>query len=431
MKMKVCILTLGCKVNAYESEMIKEKFLTKNYQIVDNFNEADIVIVNTCSVTNVADNKSKKLLRKIRRENPQAILAACGCMTQNHQTNLELDIDILIGTKNKSKIVDLIENYIKNKQQYCKFESLKDIEFEDMQINKFSDHTRAFLKIQDGCNNYCSYCIIPYMRGSQRCKKFSTAIKEAKILVNNGHKEIVLTGIHTGSYKDDEHDLVDLIEEISKIDNLERIRISSIEILEINAKFLKMLKNNPKVCDHLHIPLQSGSDKILKLMNRRYNKQQYAQIINKIRTVRPNISITTDLIVGFPNETEELFLESYKFCQEINFSKIHVFPFSLRSNTKAEEIPNHIDNSIKKQRAKKMIELSLKLEEEYYQKFINKNLDVLIEKVYDNYSIGHTSNYLQVKIPKTLQPNKIYKVKIVKICKLNVYGELIDCVISN
>ena len=429
--MKVCILTLGCKVNAYESEMIKEKFLTKNYQIVDNFNEADIVIVNTCSVTNVADNKSKKLLRKIRRENPQAILAACGCMTQNHQTNLELDIDILIGTKNKSKIVDLIENYIKNKQQYCKFESLKDIEFEDMQINKFSDHTRAFLKIQDGCNNYCSYCIIPYMRGSQRCKKFSTAIKEAKILVNNGHKEIVLTGIHTGSYKDDEHDLVDLIEEISKIDNLERIRISSIEILEINAKFLKMLKNNPKVCDHLHIPLQSGSDKILKLMNRRYNKQQYAQIINKIRTVRPNISITTDLIVGFPNETEELFLESYKFCQEINFSKIHVFPFSLRSNTKAEEIPNHIDNSIKKQRAKKMIELSLKLEEEYYQKFINKNLDVLIEKVYDNYSIGHTSNYLQVKIPKTLQPNKIYKVKIVKICKLNVYGELIDCVISN
>ena len=424
--MKVAIITLGCKVNAYESEIIKEKFIEKGYEIIDEIKQADIVIVNTCSVTNMADNKSKKVLRSIKRDNPKAILVACGCMTQNHQIDLDIDIDILIGTNNKSDIVSLVEDFINTNNKYTSFSNMQEVDFEDMQINKFHDHTRAFLKIQDGCNNYCSYCIIPYMRGRQRCKDFSKAIEEAKTLVKNGHKEIVLTGIHTGSYNDNNHDLVDLIEEISKISGLERIRISSIEILEINDKFINMLKNNEKVCDHLHIPLQSGSDAILKLMNRRYKKEQFIKIVNKIRSVRPNISLTTDLIVGFPGETEEYFKESLDFCNEIRFSKIHVFPFSLRNNTKAENLPHHVDNKVKKQRAKQAIILSLKNEEKYYNSFLNKNLEVLVETITDEYATGHTSNYIPVKIKGNAQNNELYDVKIIEVCKNNVYAQIID-----
>ena len=353
--MKVAIITLGCKVNAYESEIIKEKFIEKNYEIINDEKQADIVVVNTCSVTNMADNKSKKILRGIRRDNANAILIACGCMTENYKTDLNIDIDILIGTHNKSKIVDLVEEYKKSKNKYTNFYNMQEVEFENMQVGKFTNHTRAFLKIQDGCNNYCSYCIIPYMRGKQRCKDFNESIKEAITLVKNGHKEIVLTGIHTGSYNNNGYDLVDLIEELSKIENLERIRISSIEILEISDKFLNMLKTNQKVCNHLHIPLQSGNDEILKLMNRRYNKDKVRSIVNKIRNIRPDINLTTDLIVGFPGETENHFLETLEFCKEINFSKIHVFPFSLRSNTKAESLPNHIDNTVKKKRVQKAL----------------------------------------------------------------------------
>lgn len=429
--MKVNIITLGCKVNTYESEIIREKFLEKNYIICNDYKISDIVIINTCSVTNNADNKSKKLIRDVKRDNEKAILVVCGCMAQNHQLTLkEMGIDILIGNKEKSKIVELVEHFIKTNQEYINFSNMQKEKFEDMQVKKFTNQTRAFLKIQDGCNNYCSYCIIPYLRGNLRSKDFEQALIEANQLAKN-HQEIVLTGIHTGTYNSCGKDLVDLINEISKIDNLKRIRISSIEIIEINEKFLEMLRINPKVCNHLHIPLQAGSNKILKLMNRRYNKEKYFEIINKIREVRPNISITTDLIVGFPLETEKLFLESYEFCKEVNFSKIHVFPFSLRNGTKASELPNHVNNLVKKERVHKILELSKNLENKYYEKFINKEVDVLIEKEENGVSIGHTSNYLKVYVHKRITSNTICSAKIINLCQDGVIGEVVDCLIVN
>lgn len=429
--MKFNIITLGCKVNAYESEIIKEKFLLKGYQETDEMEKSDIVIVNSCSVTNMADNKSLKIIRGVKRKNPQAILVVCGCMAQNHQQDLnDLDIDILIGTNNKSNIVSLVEKYLTNQEKYNSFSNMQEVSFEDMEIEKFTSHTRAYLKIQDGCDNYCSYCIIPYLRGKQRSKNFDLALKEARNLVKNKHQEIVLTGIHTGSYKDGNYDLADLIEQLCKIKDLKRIRISSIEILEITPKFLEVLKNNSQVCNHLHIPLQSGSDKVLKLMNRRYNTKTFKNIVAKIRQVRPDINLTTDLIVGFPGESEEDFLESYQFCQEIGFSKIHVFPFSLRSGTKAEQLPNHLDNATKKRRSKKMLELSSKLEEEYYRKFLNKEVEVLIETAKEGISFGHTSNYIPVEVEQDLIPNQFYQAKITDVSKTGVKGLITDCIRS-
>ncbi|MGM9834980.1 MAG: tRNA (N(6)-L-threonylcarbamoyladenosine(37)-C(2))-methylthiotransferase MtaB [Bacilli bacterium] len=420
--MKFKIITLGCKVNTYESEMMKEKLLASNYVECDE--NPNIIIINTCSVTNMADNKSKKMIRSARANNPQALLIVCGCMAQNHQDKLnDLNVDILIGNKDKSKIVELIQDYQQNKKKIIKFYNEKKLDFEDMSIDKFSSHTRAFMKIQDGCNNYCSYCIIPYMRGSLRSKDINLAFEEAQNLVANGHKEIVLTGIHTGSYgREKDYDLVDLINKMSTIIGLERIRISSIEITEINDKFLDMLKNNPKVCNHLHIPLQSGSEEILKLMNRKYDKSLYKQIIDRIRNIRPNISISTDVIVGFPGETEEMFLECISFCEEMKFSKIHVFPYSRREGTKACTLPNHLDNSIKKCRARKLIEISNRLELQYNTNFIEQDVEVLIEEIKDGYSIGHTSNYLKVFINEILETNETYKIHIVEAYQEYVKG---------
>lgn len=425
--MKFKIITLGCKVNTYESEMMKEKLLECNY--IEDDSNPDIIIVNTCSVTNMADNKSKKMIRSARTNNPNAILIVCGCMAQNHQEKLnDLNIDILIGNKDKSKITFLIDMYLKDKNKIIKFYNDKRLEFEDMSVFRFSSHTRAFMKIQDGCNNYCSYCIIPYMRGNLRSKDINAALKEAQVLVANGHKEIVLTGIHTGSYgKELGYDLADLLTLMSKIKNLERIRISSIEITEINDKFLETLKNNNKICNHLHIPLQSGSDSILKLMNRKYDTQKYTEIINKIRSIRPDISISTDVIVGFPGETIEMFNDCVKFCQKIEFSKIHVFPYSRREGTKACELPNHLENKEKKCRAKKLIFISEELEKKYNQKFLDKKCAVLIEEVKDNISIGHTSNYLKVLIDGKLETNKMYNVKITEVYQEYVKGKIINC----
>lgn len=425
--MKFNIITLGCKVNTYESEMMKEKLLGSNY--IESDINPDIIIINTCSVTNMADNKSKKMIRSARSNNPNAILIVCGCMAENHQEKLnDLNIDILIGNKDKSKIVLLIDTYLKKKMKIVKFYKEKRLEFEDMSVDKFSSHTRAFMKIQDGCNNYCSYCIIPYMRGNLRSKDINMAFAEAKKLVANGHKEIVLTGIHTGSYgKELGYDLASLLTLMSTIENLERIRISSIEITEINDKFLSVLKNNHKICDHLHIPLQSGSDEILKLMNRKYNKQKYMEIINKIRSIRPDISISTDVIVGFPGETAEMFNECVSFCKYLEFSKIHVFPYSRREGTKACELPNHLDNALKKSRAKELISVSKDLEEKYNQKFFNRECLVLIEEVKDEISIGHTSNYLKVLIDEKLETNKTYNVKITEVYQECVKGKIINC----
>lgn len=407
--MKFNIVTFGCKVNQYESNMMKEKMLSSNFFYEENMSDANIIIVNTCSVTNVADKKCLKMIRKIKREYPNALLVVAGCSSQNNQNVYEaLDIDILLGNKDKSKIAELIKEYLDTEKKYVKFYNERDLDFEDMLINDYN-HVRAFVKIEDGCDNFCSYCIIPFVRGSVRSKDFDTVIKEAKLLTEHGHKEIVLTGIHTGHYMSNNHDLTDLINELSKIDDLLRIRISSIEITELNDKFLEMLKINKKVCNHLHIPLQAGSDEILKRMNRKYDLAYYEDKINKIRSIRPDISITTDIIVGFPYETDELFSETLEFSKKMNFSKIHVFPYSIRVGTAAASMPNQVDEVTKKVRVKKLMALSKKQEKEYYEKFKGKELDILVEECDNNVSIGHTSNYLMVTLNENLLVGKIYK----------------------
>lgn len=418
--MKIFIETLGCKVNTYESEVIKEEFLSNGYSLASCIEEASVIVINTCSVTNQSDAKSRKMIRNARRLNRDALIVVCGCSSQNHQEELkDLGADILIGNRDKSKIYDYVCGY--NNEQVIRYYDMMNTDFEKMSLNSYSDRTRAFVKIQDGCNNYCSYCIIPYLRGTIRNKDFDDAVNEINTLVNNGFKEIVLTGIHTGSYDR----LVDLIKEISKNDKLERIRISSIEVTEIDVDFLNELRVNSKLCNHMHIPVQAACDNTLKRMNRKYDMDKYKEIINKIREVRPDINITTDLIVGFPTETEDDFNESYRNASEIGFGKIHVFPFSKRDGTLAAKMKSVVDDGKKKDRTKLMLDLSNRLENSYYNNYLDKELNVLVEEVFDSYSVGHTDNYIKVIINKRLEHNMNYMVRITEVDGISVYGEVV------
>ena len=389
------IITLGCKVNTYESNVIRDHLINNGY--VEN-DEADIYIINTCTVTNTSDNKSLKELRRVRREHPNSIVIVCGCMSQVRADIENIDADIILGNKDKSHIPSLIQEYLKDHKKIVRIENIMEAPFEKMQLNNFN-RTRAFVKIEDGCENYCSYCIIPYARGKVRSKGKDEVIKEITNLVNNGHHEIVLTGIHTGHYGADlkDYTFAGLLKDIVKIEGLERLRISSIEITELDDEVLDVIKNNDVIVSHLHVPLQSGSDTILKLMNRKYDKQYFIDKINHIRQIRPDISITTDIIVGFPGETEELFEETLDTVDTIKFAKIHVFPFSLRKGTKAEELPNHLDEKTKKDRVKRLISKSKELEIAYMEKFLDKKVNFIPEVYRDGYLIGHTGNYLLVK----------------------------------
>lgn len=406
--MKFNIITLGCKVNSYESNFMKEALVKNGFSFCNLNEKCDILILNTCTVTDTSDKKSLKEVRRLKRENPNAILVVCGCSVQNDKTKYDnLGINILMGNINKSNIVSIIEKYLDDKTPVEYVAKTRDLPFENMEVD-ISDHTRAYIKIEDGCDNFCSYCIIPFVRGKKRSKDFSLVLREVQHLANNGYKEIVLTGIDTGGYESNGKDLTDLIHEMSKINGIERIRQSSIEITQINEKFINELKNNNKICDHIHIPLQSGSDSILKLMNRKYDLKYFFDKIDMIRSVRPDISITTDVIVGFPGETEEMFLETMETCKKINFSKIHAFPYSERKGTKASMMDGKVPESVKHERVKKLLELSEKLEKSYYDKFKGKNKDVLIEEVNEFGSKGHTSNYLMVHTDEKLQKGEIY-----------------------
>lgn len=406
--MKFNIITLGCKVNSYESNFMKEALVKNGFSFCNLNEKCDILILNTCTVTDTSDKKSLKEVRRLKRENPNAILVVCGCSVQNDKTKYDnLGINILMGNINKSNIVSIIEKYLDDKTPVEYVAKTRDLPFENMEVD-ISDHTRAYIKIEDGCDNFCSYCIIPFVRGKKRSKDFSLVLREVQHLANNGYKEIVLTGIDTGGYESNGKDLTDLIHEMSKINGIERIRQSSIEITQINEKFINELKNNNKICDHIHIPLQSGSDSILKLMNRKYDLKYFFDKIDMIRSVRPDISITTDVIVGFPGETEEMFLETMETCKNINFSKIHAFPYSERKGTKASMMDGKVPESVKHERVKKLLELSEKLEKSYYDKFKGKNKDVLIEEVNESGSKGHTSNYLMVHTDEKLQKGEIY-----------------------
>lgn len=422
--MKAAIHTLGCKVNIYESEYIINILKENGYQIVDFDSKADIYIINTCTVTNTSDKKSEKMIKRARKQNKDAIIIAMGCHAQIKGDNI--DADIIIGNKDKSKIISLIEEYQENKNKIKRIYNLDNVSFEDMYISSFNSHTRAFVKIQDGCDAFCSYCIIPYARGPIRSKDPKTVIKEITSLVENGYKEIILTGIHTGKYgKDINYTFEQLLKDIIKIKNLYRIRISSIEINELTDPILDLIKDNQVIAKHLHIPLQSGSDKILKLMDRKYDLKFYKDRIEKIRKMIKDVSITTDLIVGFPNEDEKDMEDTLKFIKEIKFTKIHTFPYSKREGTKAASMENQIDETIKRKRVKTVLELSDQLEQDFYQSKLNETEEVIIEQTKDGKSYGYTSNYIKVEINSPLKPNEVISVKINKVNNKKVTGKII------
>ena len=421
--MKICIHTLGCKVNAYESECIEETFVKNGYEITHTNEDADVIVINTCTVTNQADAKSRKIIRQSRRENENACVVVCGCSSEQHKDSIfELGANIVLGSHGKANIYNLVQEYLEKKEPISLFSDMRKVEFEDMSISKMDGRTRGFVKIEDGCNNFCSFCIIPFMRGRVRSKDFDVAVEEINTLANNGYKEIVLTGIHTGAYGEDkDYDLVDLIREISKNDNLKRIRISSIEITELKDKFMEEFKVNKKICSHLHVPVQCPNDEILKLMNRKYTLDEYKEKIRELRSAREDVNITTDLIVGFPGETDEIFNSMLDECVKIGFSKIHTFPYSVRQGTKASTM-KQVKDSDKKDRVDKMLRMSDMLESKYYESYIGKTLEVLVETG----NFGLTSNYIKVKLDRECEVNSFVNVKITEVNGIEVSGQVVD-----
>lgn len=426
--MKFKVINLGCKVNTYESTYVEEDLIKNEFMEASSLDDANIIVVNTCSVTNNADSKCKKMIRRIRKENKDAILVVCGCSVQNNFEEYQsYDIDILLGNDNKSKIVEYIKTYMQNKEKIYIHNPSRNKCFDNMILSKFTKHTRAFIKIEDGCDNFCSYCVIPLLRGSIRCKKFEDIIYEANLLAKNKHQEIVLVGIHTGSYNDNGKTLVDVIDEISKIKEISRIRLSSVEITELDDRFMDLLKNDKKLVSHLHIPLQAGSDEILKVMNRKYDTAYYENIINKIRSIRPEINITTDVIVGHPYETEELFNKSYDFCKKMKFGKIHVFPYSVRNNTKAALMEKQVSSNDKKIRTEKLLKLSDELEENYECQFIGKEMSIITEMNNQGSIVGFTNNYIKINVnsDKKLSTNEKILVQLERRENKNMYGKFL------
>lgn len=422
--MKVGIESLGCKVNIYESEFVISKLKEAGYEIVDFNDKADIYIINTCSVTNESDKKSRKMINRARKNNPNAIIVVMGCYSQ--VSSNEIVADIVLGNKDKSKIVDILSDYLKEHKKKKLIYDLTNIPFEDMEITSFDSHTRAFVKIEDGCNAFCSYCIIPYTRGRIRSKKFEQVTHEVEELVKKGYKEIVLTGIHTGKYGIDiGSSLEELLYALVKIPGIYRIRLSSIEINELTPGIINLIKENKVMAKHLHVPIQSGSDRILKLMNRRYNKQDFLDMINNLKEI-PDISLTTDLIVGFPREGEEEFVETIDTLNKIGFTKIHTFPYSRRKGTPADRMDEQVSPEIKKERVHKILSLSNKYENRFYQSKIGKIYDGVVEHHNNGDIIVHTSNFIPVIVSDdNVNNNEIVKVKIEKVDNLKVYGSIL------
>ena len=425
--MTFAIHTFGCKVNIYETEYVTNLLLNNGYKMLD-FNdkkEADIYIINTCTVTNEADKKDRKLIHTTRNNHKNALLIVMGCYSQLNPS--VIDADIIIGNKYKSEIISLIAEYQNNHQKIVKVDNITKTNFENMYIDRFLTHTRAFVKIQDGCNAFCAYCAIPYARGGIRSKDFDRVISEVTNLVNNGYKEIVLTGIHTGRYGIDKHtNLEKLLRELVKIPGIFRIRLSSIEINEITDGIIDLIKNNDIMAKHLHIPLQSGSNTILESMNRLYDKETFIKKITHIRKEIPDISITTDLILGFPGETDELFKETLATLNEIKFTKIHTFPYSKRSGTKAAAMPNQIDGNTKKCRVREVIDLSSRYELAYYKSKIGNIYNGIIETRKDNKKIVITSNYIPIEVDTDLDNNTLANVKLLEVNDDEIKGTILS-----
>lgn len=421
----VGILTLGCKVNTYESEYIIHLLKEAGYQIKDFDDFCDVYIINTCTVTNTSDIKSRKMIRKAIRKNPDACVVAMGCFIEANKDFQLPGLDIILGNRDKSKIIELLDEWFLKQEEIRRLYSTLPREFEDMYINEFPGRTRVFVKIQDGCENFCSYCIIPFVRGKCRSKNPDEVIDEITDLVNHGYQEVVLTGIHTGNYGVDlDTNFASLLKRVVAIPGLLRLRISSIEITELTKDVLDVIRDSSIIVDHMHIPLQAGSNHVLSLMNRKYDLDYYFHKIKEIREVRPNMAITTDVIVGFPGESEEDFLETIDTCKKVGFTKIHVFPYSERKGTKAMELPDHIEPSVKKERARRLLLVSKELECSYYASFVGSEVEVLVEEEKDGKSYGHTDNYLHVEIPSVLPHNTFVKVKIQSVSYPYCIGEV-------
>lgn len=434
--MKVAFSTLGCRVNVYESEAMAEKFIKEGYEVVDFSEKADVYVINTCTVTNMGDKKSRQIIGRARRLNEEAIIAVVGCYSQIAPDEVSsIDgVDVVLGTRNKgdivywvnraksekSKVVNVTENILKNKV------------FEELKIEDYQDKTRAFLKIQDGCNRFCSYCLIPYARGAVCSKKPETVIEEVKNLAKHGFKEIILSGIHTASYGVDLEEkvtLIDLLEEIEEIDGIERVRIGSIDPTFFTEGIKDRLVKLKKLCPHFHLSLQSGSNGTLKRMNRRYSKEEYKEIVDMLRGAIKDVSITTDIIVGFPGETEEEFKETYEFLKDISLTKMHIFKYSPRKGTKAAAMKDQIHGTKKEERSKKLIELNEKNEETFMKEMIGKTLEVLFEEKVsgeENIYTGYTPNYIKTICESNEDLiGQIKKVYIKEISKDNFIGEIL------
>ncbi len=424
--MTLLIDFLGCKVNSYEVEAIAETFIQNGFSFFDaNKNKfPDVIIINTCAVTQTSVTKDRKVIKRYRKLYPEAVLVVMGCYAQfdYEKISKEMGANIVLGTSNRNKVYELVMKYFENRENICLHdENNSIINYEKLNLSHSYLTTRAYVKIQDGCNNFCSYCLIPYIRGRSRSREASEIVQEIKNLVKNGYKEVVLTGIDMSSYGLDfaqKTSFSDLIEKILvEVPNLYRLRISSLEESQIDEKFIKLLEKYDNFASHLHIPLQSGSASILKKMNRKYDLSGFYTKIDALRKIKPDLSITTDVIVGFPGETEENFMETYNFCKEIKFTKIHVFPYSSRQGTLASKMPNQIDPKIKKDRVNRLLELSKEFENEYISNYIGKEIEFLFEDYIEEECgyRGHSSNYLECiyKSDEELT-NKVKKVKLNK-----------------
>lgn len=403
----VAFHTLGCKVNQYETEAMEEMFEKSGYAIVGEDDYSDIYVINTCTVTNLSDRKSRQFIRKSRKINPEAIIAVVGCYSQVSPEEVEKiqGVDVIIGTSERFKVVDLCEEAASTKKRINVVRSVRTYkEFEKINIEQIKSRTRAFVKIQDGCNQFCSYCIIPYARGPIRSREYEDIYEEVLKLSHAGFKEIVLTGIHVASYGKDigKETLGEVVDKITRIEGIERIRLSSVEPTLIDHNFMETLTRSSKVCDHFHLSLQSGSDAVLKRMNRKYTTGDYRKRVELIRDYMPNAGITTDIIVGFPGETEEEFMETMEFVREIGFSRIHVFKYSPRKGTPASTMENQVHGQVKNRRSEKLIKLGDDLTQKFNRIFTDREMDVLYEeqtKKDKSLYEGYTTNYIRVRTP--------------------------------
>lgn len=395
--------TLGCKVNHYETEAMWQLFKGEGYDRVDFTQNADVFVINTCTVTNTGDKKSRQVIRRAIRNNPDAVVCVTGCYAQTAPKDIMNipGVDIIIGTEDRDKLIDYVNQYHEERQPINGVKNImKKRTYEEMDVPYFTDRTRATLKIQEGCNNFCTFCIIPWARGLMRSRDPEKVVEQAQQLVDEGYKEIVLTGIHTGGYGEDlkDYNLAQLLRDLEQVDGLNRLRISSIEASQLTDEVIDVINDSNKIVRHLHIPIQSGSDTVLKRMRRKYTMEFFESRIIKLKEIMPNVAITSDVIVGFPGETEEEFMETFDFIKKHHFSELHVFPYSIRTGTPAARMTDQVDEGTKNERVHRLIELSNALATSYAEQFKDDVLEIIPEEEKDGKLIGHSDNYLKVEV---------------------------------